>query len=258
LLAFFGAAILAGIYGTANAARPRVKRISVKLPGLPETWRGRTAAMVSDLHLGHVRNFGFARKVVKLLSQLQPSVVFMAGDLYDGVAADLPGLARPFSELRVPFGSFFVAGNHEEFTDASKYLKAVASAGVRVLNNEAVTIDGLQIVGVDYHASVNSDYFMSILQSAGLDPTRASILLSHAPHLLEIPERSGISLQLSGHTHHGQLIPSKWIVDRVYGRYAYGLQRFKKMMIYTSCGVGTWGPPMRVGTDPEIVIIQFD
>jgi uncharacterized protein len=254
----FGAAILVGLYGIGNASRTRVKRVSVKLPNLPTSWRGRTAALVSDLHLGHVRGLEFSRKIVAMLSELRPDVVFIAGDLYDGVAANLIGLAKPWSELDTPFGTFFVAGNHEEFTNPEKYLDAVARAGIRVLNNEKAVVDGLQIVGVDYRASVKSNSFASVLESAHLDRNRASILMSHAPHQLQIPEEAGISLQLSGHTHHGQLIPSKWIVDRIFGPYVYGLHPFGKMMVYTSCGVGTWGPPMRVGTDPEIVLLSFE
>ena len=100
--------------------------------------------------------------------------------------------------------------------------------------------------------------FESILGSLAIDSNRASILLSHAPHHLEIPERAGISLQLSGHTHHGQMVPSSWIVERIFGPYAYGLHAFGNMMVYTSCGAGTWGPPMRVGTDPEVVLIRFE
>lgn len=103
----FGAAVLVGIHGIVNATRTRVKRISVKLSNLPESWRGRTAALVSDLHLGHVRGLGFVRKIVAMLSELRADVVFIAGDLYDGVAADLIGLAQPLSELKPPFGVFF-------------------------------------------------------------------------------------------------------------------------------------------------------
>jgi uncharacterized protein len=256
----FGAAILTGIYGIVNAARTRVKRFAVQLANLPESWRGRTAVLVTDTHLGQIRSFGFSRKIVAMVSQLRPDVVFIAGDLYDGVEVDLVGLAKPWSELSVPLGVFFVAGNHEEFSNREKYLDAVAKAGVRVLSNEKAIVDGMQIVGVPYHATVDSEAFSSALAKADIDRSCASILLSHAPHRLEIPERAGISLQLSGHTHHGQMIPFTWIVDRIFGPFAYGLHRFGNMMVYTSCGAGTWGPPMRVGTgtDPEIVLLQFE
>lgn len=255
---FYGAAAAISVYGILNAAHTRVRRISVKMPNLPAWWRGRTAALVSDLHLGHVRSFGFVRRIVATLVALAPDVVFIAGDLYDGVAVDVEGLAGEWSELKTPLGVFFVAGNHEEFGSPAKYFDAVRRAGVHVLNNEMVSADGLQIVGVDYRASVSSKYFTSVLEKARIDPNRASILVSHAPHHLEIPEGAGISLQVSGHTHHGQLIPFTWMVDRIFGPYAYGLHPFGKMMVYTSCGAGTWGPPMRVGTDPEIVMITFE
>jgi uncharacterized protein len=160
--------------------------------------------------------------------------------------------------LNAPLGAYFVAGNHEEFTDPAKYLDAVRGAGIRVLHNEKVIIDGMQFVGVDYRASARPRRFESILRDAALDSNRASILLSHAPHQLEVAERAGVSLQLSGHTHRGQMIPFRWMVERIFGPYAYGLHRFGKMMVYTSCGAGTWGPPLRVGTDPEIVLIVFD
>ena len=134
----------------------------------------------------------------------------------------------------------------------------MARSGVRVLNNEKTDIDGLQLVGVHYRESSHAELFRPILQKAAIDPTRASILLAHAPHLLEIPESEGISLQLSGHTHGGQFLPFTWITSRIYGRYVHGLQRFGAMQVFTSWGTGTWGPPMRLGTNPQIVLLKFE
>jgi uncharacterized protein len=257
LVALFGLAILASVYGIVNAARTRVKRITVKLPNLPESWRGRVAALVSDTHLGHVRNHGFARRLVAGLRRLRPDVVFITGDLFDGTAADLGRLTKPWTELQAPHGAYFVTGNHEEFSDPAPYLEAVKRSGIRVLNNEKVTLDGLQVVGVHYRDAARPERFRSILQCAALDRDRASILLAHAPHGLPIAEEEGISLQLSGHTHGGQLFPFTWIASRIYGRFVYGLERLGNLLVYTSSGAGTWGPPLRVGTRPEIVLIQF-
>ena len=254
----FGAATAAGVYGIVNAARTRVVRVSVKLENLPESWRGRTAAVVSDLHLGHVRGYGFARKIVRMVSGLRADVVFIAGDMYDGVAGDYARLAAPWKECRAPLGVFFAAGNHEEFSNPQKYFDAVESAGVRVLNNEKVAVDGMQVAGVDYRASIDAEIFAEVLRRMEIDPGRASILVSHAPHRLPVAERAGVSLQVSGHTHGGQLAPFTWMVRRIFGAYAYGLHSFRKMMVYTSCGAGTWGPPMRVGTNPEIALITFE
>jgi predicted MPP superfamily phosphohydrolase len=253
-----GLAILASVYGIINASRTRVNRITVKLPNLPESWRGRVAALVSDTHLGHVRNYRFVQRIVSMLTRLRPDVVFIGGDLFDGTAADLNRLTKPWASFSAPLGTYFVTGNHEEFFDRTKYLDAVNRSGVRILNNEKVVLDGLQLVGVHYRDSIDPQRFRSILQQAGLDRGRASILLTHAPHRLPIAEEEGISLQLSGHTHGGQFVPYSWITSRIYGPYVYGLNRFGNLMVYTSSGAGTWGPPLRVGTKPEIVLIRFE
>jgi uncharacterized protein len=256
--AFLDLAVIASAYGLVNAGRIRTKRVRLELANLPDSWHGRVAALVSDTHLGHVRNYGFSRKVATMLAAQRPDVVFIVGDFYDGTRAELTRLAQPWSRFPAALGVYFVAGNHEEFSDPAKYLDALRGVGVRVLENETVTVEGMQIVGVDYRSSVSPERFASVLSGAGVDPKRPSILLSHAPHNLEVGEHAGISLQLSGHTHRGQMIPYSWIVDRIFGKYAYGLHHFGKMLVYTSCGAGTWGPPLRVGTNPEIVLIRFE
>jgi uncharacterized protein len=253
----FGLALLASIYGLINAAWLRVSRVTVKLPNLPESWRGRVAALVSDMHLGHVRNVRFMRRIVKQIGRLRPDAVFITGDLYDGTAADLNRLAEPWANLSAPLGAYFVTGNHEEFTTRGKYLEAVSRSGIRVMNNEKVEVDDLQIVGVHYRDALEPDHFRSLLRKAALDRERASILLVHAPNRLHIAESEGISLQLCGHTHGGQFPPWSWITSRIYGKYVHGLNRYGEMLVFTTWGVGTWGPPMRLGTKPEIVLIAF-
>jgi uncharacterized protein len=255
---FLGASLAVSLYGMVNAAWTRVRRVSVKLPNLPESWRGRVAALVTDTHLGHVRGFCFMERIVSTLGRLRPDVVFIAGDMYDGTVARVRELAQPWARLAAPLGAFFVLGNHEEFTDSTKYLDAVEHSGIRVLNNEKVNVDGMQIVGVHYKDSTNDDHFRSVLRNADVDRDRASILLTHAPDRLQIAEEEGFSLQLSGHTHGGQFFPFTWITSRIYGKFVYGLQRLGNLLVYVSYGAGTWGPPLRLGTTPEIVLIQFD
>lgn len=254
----FGLGLLVGMAAVVNAAWTRVVRVTVKLPNLPAAWRGRTAALVSDLHLGHVRNTGFLRRIVRKLSQLHPDVLFIPGDLYDGTEVNLEQLAKPWSEFSAPLGSYFITGNHEEFSSPSKYLDAVRQSGIRVLKNEKIILDGLQVVGIDDRDSTSVERFRSILQQVALDPNVASILLVHNPNRLPVAADAGVSLQLSGHTHRGQFFPFTAIVSRLYGKYAYGLNRFGDLAVYTSCGAGTWGPPMRLGSNPEIVLIQFE
>jgi len=256
--AFFSLALLASLYGALNAANLRVNRITVKLPGLPPSWRGRTAALVTDTHLGHINGSRFLRRLVATLRQLRPDVLFVSGDMFDGTHVDYNRLAAPWKSLAPRFGSYFVTGNHEEFSDPARYLNAIRSSGIHVLHNEAVDLDGLQVLGVPYHESANPRRFRAVLENAQLDPTRASVLLTHVPHSLPIVDEQGISLQLSGHTHGGQIFPFTWFTSRIFGEFTYGLQRFGDLLVYTSCGAGTWGPPMRLGTNPEVVLIRFE
>jgi uncharacterized protein len=254
----FTLAGLFAIYGIVNAAWIRVRKITVQLPGLPESWQGRTAALATDTHLGHVHGAGFTRRIVKMLKKSRPDIVFLVGDLYDGTKLDADLAAAPWKDISPTFGKYFVTGNHEEFSDPRAFLSAIERSGIRVLNNEMTIADGLQIVGVHHHDTTHPDRFRSILASTRLDLSRASILLSHAPHALEVGEQAGISLQLSGHTHGGQIFPITWITRRIFRRFTYGLQRLGNLQVYTSYGAGTWGPPMRVGSHPEIVLITLE
>ncbi len=253
----FGAATVTGLYGVFNASWTRITRITVRLANLPAAWRGRRAALISDLHLGHVRNGSFLRRMVAKIVKEEPDAVFIAGDLYDGTAIDAPRAAEPLSGLMAPQGVYFVAGNHEQFGDDSKYMSAIRAAGVRVLNNEKVEVDGLQIIGVPYRNATRDGHLASALNGTHLDRDRASILLTHAPDYPEIAEAAGVSLQLSGHTHLGQFVPWSWVARRIYRQFVYGLSRIGKMQVFTSSGAGTWGPPLRLGSNPEIVMLEF-
>jgi hypothetical protein len=254
----FTLAVLVCIYGLLNARWIRIRRVAVKLPNLPESWRGRTALVLSDLHLGNVNGYGFSRGMVAVASRLHPDIIFLPGDIFDGMKTDPDLLAAPFKELCPPFGIFYSTGNHEELGDEAHGLEALTRAGVRVLANEKVIVDGLTIVGVPYRDSTYPIRLRATLEALRLSPGQASILLNPVPNRLPIVEEAGISLQISGHTHGGQLFPFTWFTRRVFGKFTYGLQRFGALQVYTSSGAGTWGPPMRVGTHPEIVLLQFE
>jgi predicted MPP superfamily phosphohydrolase len=303
----FAAALLATIYGIANAAWLGVTRVQISLPNLPRQWRGRTAALVSDTHLGHVRNGRFVRRLVGKLVALQPDIVFLAGDVYDGTSADFERLAEPWQEFisraeqqfhrggaetrttarngkrldylhsgsavssgedrgyetavleEDPFlGVYYIPGNHEEFYSDSEYLPPLLRAGIHPLNNEKLDVDGLQLLGVHYRDAIDPERYRQLLRSMHIDRDRASLLLLHAPVRLAIAEQEGISLQLSGHTHGGQFFPYTLVARRVWGKFIHGLQRAGNLQVFTSYGAGTWGPPLRVGTRPEIVLITFE
>jgi uncharacterized protein len=252
----FSLAAAACIYGLVNARLIRVRHIPIQLPGLPASWRGRTALVVSDLHLGHVNGAGFSRRIVSIANRLNPDIVFYPGDLFDGGEVDADVVAEPLRDLAPPLGSYFTTGNHDEFGDAVDYGEALARVNICALTNEKVTVDGLDIVGVSYGDS-GPIRLRATLAGLHLVPGRANILLNHVPSRLQIAEEAGISLQLSGHTHGGQLFPFTWFTRRAFGKFTYGLQRFGGLQVYTSSGAGTWGPPMRVGTRPEVVLLTF-
>jgi predicted MPP superfamily phosphohydrolase len=258
----YSIAALAGIYGLVNARIIRIRRVPVQIPNLPASWRGRRAVMMSDLHLGPINGVRFCRRVIAAASGLKPDAVFIPGDLFDGTKGDLDQLVAPFRELTPPLGIYFSTGNHEEFTSPKPYIDAITKAGIRVLANEQVVVEGLLIAGVMYHDSSSPLHMKAALdkmrtEGSESDATQPGILLNHAPTRLPIVEQAGFSLQLSGHTHGGQIFPFTWITRRVYGRFTRGLHRFGSLEVYTSTGAGTWGPPMRVGTQPEIVLIEF-
>lgn len=250
-------AVAATLFGMANARGIRTRKISVALGGLPESWRGRRAVLMSDIHLGHVNGVSFSKRLVAMALAQKPDIVFIPGDLFDGTEVDLDHLVAPFKELDTQFGTFFTTGNHEEFGGTAEKVRAVARAGMRVLQNEMISVDGLQIAGVSWGDSLSPIHFQAVIDRMQLNREMASILLNHMPSRLPIVERAGFSLQLSGHTHGGQVFPFTWATRRVFGRFTYGLHHFGALQVYTSTGAGTWGPPMRVGTHPEIVLIEF-
>ena len=257
-IGLFTVAILTSVYGLINARIIRVREFRIKLPGLPEPWRGRTAVMFSDLHLGNINGAGFCRRVAGLAARFKPEVVFLPGDLFDGTKADLDRLTEPLAQLAPPFGIFFSTGNHEEFTGSSNYVGAVKRRGLRNLENECVDVDGLQVAGVTWTESTYPLRMKSALDGMNIDRGRASILLNHSPSRLPLAERTGFALQLSGHTHGGQIAPFTWLTRRIFGEFTHGLHKCGGLQVYTSTGVGTWGPPMRVGTQPEVVVLRFE
>lgn len=254
----FSIGLLAGVYSLINAGLVRVTTITVKLPNLPVSWQGKTAVWISDVHLGQIQNYGFAKKLAGKISTLNPDAVFIGGDLYDGVAVDVNKVIEPFASLKPPQGIYFITGNHEEFGDNAKFLEAVKRIGIKTLNDEAVDVGGLQIIGVDYHDSANFQRYQKIMEGIKIDPGKPSILLKHEPNNLAVAEQAGINLQISGHTHRAQVWPLSYIPKLTYKGYDYGLKMFGKMAVYTSSGAGTWGPPIRFLTYPEIVLIKFD
>jgi len=252
------AAILVSVYGIINARIHRIINIKLALPNLPEFWRGKTAVVVSDLHLGHVLRKDFAKKIIAKINSLRPDIIFIPGDFFDGVKTDFAGLANLFKELKAEQGIYYVTGNHEAIAGYKICEQAIGGAGIHILENQKVEVLGLQIAGLAYAGGETIKDVEKNIKAMNLNPALPSILLKHVPnHALAIANL-GINLQLSGHTHLGQVWPGGLITRLVFKGFDYGLKQAGKNFIYTSSGVGTWGPPMRVFTKSEIVRIRFE
>lgn len=255
--ALLAVSLLLCLYGLINARILRVRRVTVTLDRLPAPWRGRTALVISDVHLGHVNGAPFAARVAHIARQLNPDVIFLPGDLFDGMRVDPRIIAAPLLALKPPLGIFYVTGNHEYIGGADHYLDGLREGGIRVLHDQRVDLDGLRVIGIDYRTSTHPIALRKCLLDFHLAEGPTSIVLQHVPNRLPIVEQSGASLMLCGHTHGGQVFPFSWITRRAFGKFTYGLQRFGGLQVLTSSGAGTWGPPMRVGTHSEVVLLTF-
>ena len=253
----FVSAVIVSIYGVIHARTILVKYINVSLPHLPKEWEDKNILWVSDIHLGTVNGKNYLKKLVKKINEINPDIIFIGGDLYDGVKVDEYAIIEPLADLHPALGTYFITGNHEEFRDYRIYTEPIQKIGIRFLNNELIEINGLQLIGVDDRDSINAEKFKSILEKFKIDKNRPSILLKHQPSGLDIAEKAGVSLQISGHTHLAQVWPLNILTCLFFKGYDYGFHRWREMAVFTSSGVGTWGPPLRVGSDSEIIVFKF-
>jgi hypothetical protein len=249
--------LVVSFYGIWNADTPRISLQEIKIKNLPHAWVGKRIIFVSDIHLGQVRGVGYAEKISREIRFLDPDIVLIGGDLFDGVAGDLHKLVKPFGKINAPLGTYFILGNHEEFRDNKPFLKAVESVGMHALVDEKISLHGVDLVGVDYKTGKNKTALQELYENLNIDRTRPNILMIHEPTGLELSSSSGFDLQLSGHTHRGQVSIFEIFTNMVYKGYSYGLKKYNHMQVYTSSGVGTWGPPFRIGTESEIVYIKL-
>lgn len=254
-----GAAIVAGaaalaivLLGLIHVARgPQVRRVEVRIPKLGVD--AYTIVQLTDVHIGATLGREFAARVVRDVNALAPDLIVITGDFVDGRLEELRPHVEPFRGLRARDGVFAVTGNHEYYWDAERWLEHIRSLGIRVLRNEHVEIgDAFVLAGVD-DATAAEDLPRAL---RGRDPARPVVLLAHHPSTVRRAVRAGVDLQLSGHTHGGQLLPLGWLI-RLFEPLAAGLARFGDTQLYVSEGTGYWGPPLRVGTTQEIAAITL-
>jgi predicted MPP superfamily phosphohydrolase len=239
-------------------ARVEVKEVAVQLARLSPRHTGTTIVQLTDLHVGPTIGRAFIEDIVRRTNALKPDVVAITGDLVDGSVERLRDAVAPLGELRATHGVYFVTGNHEYFSGADPWLAELEGLGIRVLRNERVSIgegtEGFDIAGVhDYGAARLDPTARPDLGRAlsGRDPARPVVLLAHQPRAVVEAAKHGVDLQLSGHTHGGQIWPFTYFV-KLQQPYVAGLHQHGLTQIYVSPGTGYWGPPMRLGTRAEI------
>jgi predicted MPP superfamily phosphohydrolase len=273
-------AFSASLYGLWSANHPIVTSFEVEIRELPESWEGSTVVQLSDVHLGSVHGRRFLRRVVETANALEPDAVFITGDLFNGSCSDFDGFKEGLDALRAPRGVYFVTGNHEGYAGLAAPLAFLKRTKIRVLDDECVEMDGLQLVGLSFPWFSSARASVNPFDSGGCyRPEKPSILLYHTPTDIQqsfgdrdtqqlrsylAPETSfsfaaqaGVDLQLSGHTHRGQMFPFGILTRVLWNGFDRGLHRIDGLTLYVSSGTGTWGPPVRTGSRSEVVAITL-
>ncbi|MER6086985.1 metallophosphoesterase [Streptomyces bluensis] len=244
-----------GTYGVLRG--PRVKRVTVPLAKLPRSTHGYRIAVVSDVHLGPILGRGFTERVVATVNATQPDLIAVVGDLVDGSVEDLGSAAEPLAGLRARHGSFFVTGNHEYFSGVEQWTAYVQELGLRLLANERMELPAFDLAGVnDVTGESYNDGPDLAAALKDRDPSRTSVLLAHQPVFVDEAVRHGVDLQLSGHSHGGQLWPMNYVAELANPTVA-GLERYGDTQLYVSRGAGAWGPPTRVGAPSDVTVVEL-
>ena len=208
--------------------------------------------MLSDLHAGFQNRRAEIGRWVKMINAEQPDLILIAGDLIDGNVRPLlaQGTAEELRRLNAP--TLACLGNHEYITGLSKALNLLGETNIKILRDETITINGVTIVGRDDRSNRSRKSIKQLMQ--GVDKHSYTILLDHQPYHLEEAEQNGVDLQLSGHTHRGQVWPLNWVTRNMY-ECDYGQYKRDKTDYYVSSGMGIWGGKFRIGTDSEYAVI---
>ncbi|MGA1841434.1 MAG: metallophosphoesterase [bacterium] len=238
---------------------PIITRIDVPIEFLSESLTGFSIVQLSDLHLESRKSKEWLKRIINATNELNPDLIVITGDILnrDRYAPDkFSGILK---QLKSKNGIYAVTGNHDHCAGISNLLEFCGNSNIKVLRNEHILINNqIELIGIDYQRRENNSHSRSNLEEALIDCdlTKPSVLLSHAPNHFRKAVDSGIDLQLSGHTHASQVPPIDLIYFLLY-RYSYGLYRYKSSSIYTTCGIGTWGPPIRLSSRPEVVLIKL-
>ncbi|MGA1870429.1 MAG: metallophosphoesterase [bacterium] len=246
------------LFSIKRASHTRVKEIAIPIENLPPQLNGFTIVQLSDLHLDRLKSLEWLQSIIDTTNKLKPDSIVITGDLLDSECNDTIDRFSPlFRKLSSPHGIIAITGNHEYYAGIDKFLEFAEKSNITVLQNASLTIKNtIQIIGINddtgkRFSESGKDLTFALRECDLLKPL---ILLSHKPEGFSKAAAIGVDLQLSGHTHAGQIPPFDFLVHLLY-KYAYGLHTEESSFIYTTSGTGTWGPPMRLFSHSEIVKI---
>lgn len=250
-------ASLIGVMGIAQAFFTRTVTYTVNTPAQYTELKGKRVVLIADTHFGPVNQEMFARYVVQKVLEVNPDAVLIAGDMFDGAGFDTSGIEKEFKVLTDRVSVFFTPGNHEEYGPFSEFIESAKRAGMTVLVDEKATVFGAPVFGLNYRSIKNNDEVRKLLVEKGVGTTTPAIVINHEPGFQKVLEEAGVFLSVSGHTHGGQAWPGKYIAQRVYGKYWYGLATEGNYQSITTNGIGTFGPRMRTFNRGEVVVMEF-
>jgi hypothetical protein len=258
--------VIAGlIYGYWNNLNPRIKTIDLTIAKKADSLKTLNLVFVSDIHYSKTNGLERLELLINKINTLNPDIVVFGGDFFDGRSLDFlnPDLGNDIRSIRSKFGVFSVVGNHDYILNFEKVQKFFFENGIVILKDSVVKINnsiyliGRRYVLSDESGEIKRKSFSELLEN--VDKGKPIILIDHKPNILMQAVENGIDLQLSGHSHHGQLWPLNYITEMIYDL-DWGYQKINNTQFYVTCGFGTWGPPIRLGSYPEIVniILHFD
>ncbi len=261
---FAGSFIALGVGAIGALRGPSVRRVDIPIAGLDPRLAGLRIVQISDLHVGPTIGYRYLRRVVRMANDLSPDLIALTGDMVDGSVARLAQDVSPLADLRPLQSAFLVLGNHDYYSGAQAWVSHFRSMGLHVLINDCAIFDrdGARLIigGVTDPAAriYNPQQLPNPDLAAGktLGPA-FRLLLAHNPSLAPLGQKAGFDLQLSGHTHAGQFFPWTLAVRLIHTNHAAGLSREGRMWVYVSAGTGSWGPPIRFGTMPELTLLRL-
>jgi len=255
---FFISAFSVSLYGIWNAFNLQVRDITVDIPNLPSVWENKRIVQISDLHLGLIHREALMKNLVEKINFIKPEIVVITGDLFDSMDGQFDFLPEWLNKIQAEKGIYFVTGNHETYLGVNEVFSVLEKTKITVLRDEVVDLDGLKLIGIDYPDRSENKDVIAVLNSLRKDFfNQPNILLYHSPVFINQFKEAGINLQLSGHTHGGQIFPMNLIAKFIYKGYSYGFHQIGDYALYATSGAGTWGPTMRIGTHSEIVVITI-